>query len=913
LTLSSLRSNQYSAGSAVIGRTLGHYQVVEELGEGGMGVVYKARDIHLDRFVAIKALRTDRSGDEERKRRFTLEAKAASALNHPNIVHIYDIGNADGTDFIAMELVLGKTLKQCIPRGGLPLNEALRLAIQIADALSAAHAAGIVHRDLKPENVIVGENGHVKILDFGLAKLFERAPLSGTDATLTRPATGPLTGEGVIVGTVAYMSPEQAEAKSLDHRSDIFAYGALLYEMVCGQRAFTGESVVATLSSILRSEPKALRQIVEAIPADLERIVSRCLRKDPDRRFQHLSDVKIELEELREALLPARSSSPPGLSVALRLPRARKLAWVAGTAALSLVALLIPWRRLPTSNVAAPDERVMQITNYVGSESEPSFSPDGEELVFTWQGEDGGNVDVYRKLLGSGEPLRLTRDPADDISPAWSPDGKLVAFVRAGDKRQVLAVPALGGPERKLADVSAPRFALELNEGAMTGPYLAWTPDSTHLLIMDRAAADDPFALFLLSLETGEKRQLTFPPADARGDAGASFSPDGRRLAFIRHSAALISDLHLLSLTRDYRPRGEPRRLTVDACRMGGTAWTSDGRSLVFYSERPGASRLWRVAPEGADLPSPIASVGRVGRPIALSRRGNRLAYTEVFEQRHIWRIDLRRAGGEIGSAVKLFASGPTFDAAPRFSPDGSKVAFHSKRSGHNEVWTVDSSGRNLLQLTSFGGPVTGSPRWSVDGRQIAFDSRPAGNADVFVIDAEGGKPRRLTDDPAEDILPSWSHDGRWIYFCSKRSGDRQIWKMPARGGAAQRITRNGGFAAVQSSDGKFVYYALGIGPTSIWRVPADGGEEVQVVESLGYWADFDIADDGIYYVPARSRPAAAEFLVQFHRFADGKTIALGTLDKEPYGISVSRDRRAVLCSLSEPGGADLMLIENFR
>jgi len=284
------------------GRMLAHYRLVERIGAGGMGVVYRAEDTHLDRTVAIKVLPADAVADPERRRRFVQEAKAASALNHANIIHVYDIGSADGIDFIAMEYVSGKTLDQAIGRRGLPLDDALKCAAQVAAALAAAHAAGIVHRDVKPANVMVSGKGLIKVLDFGLAKLVERDEGLGSATTLARP---PLTEQGTIVGTVAYMSPEQAEGKTIDARSDIFSFGSVLYEMVAGRRAFAGESTVGTLAAILHQEPAP----IEGIPPELEQIIARCLRKEPDRRIQHMDDVALALEELRDA---ARATRPRG-------------------------------------------------------------------------------------------------------------------------------------------------------------------------------------------------------------------------------------------------------------------------------------------------------------------------------------------------------------------------------------------------------------------------------------------------------------------------------------------------------------------------------------------------------------------------------------------------------------------------
>src|SRR5512136_138326 len=316
----------------MIGKTLGHYQITEKLGEGGMGVVYKARDTHLDRFAALKVLPPEKVSDPDRKRRFIQEAKAASALNHPNIVHVYDIDQADGVDFIAMEYVAGKTLDEVIPRKGMRLSLALKYAVQIADALARAHGAGIIHRDLKPSNVMVDEHGLVKVLDFGLAKLTETTgPEAETAATRT--------GAGMILGTAVYMSPEQAEGKHIDTRSDIFSFGSMLYEVLTGQRAFRGDTRASTIASILREEPKPISEVSEGLPRDAEKIVRRCLRKDPEHRFHHMEDLRVALEELKEESDSGALETADGV----RLKPRRRSVWVLGAVAALVIAAVGVW------------------------------------------------------------------------------------------------------------------------------------------------------------------------------------------------------------------------------------------------------------------------------------------------------------------------------------------------------------------------------------------------------------------------------------------------------------------------------------------------------------------------------------------------------------------------------------------
>jgi serine/threonine protein kinase len=320
----------------VTGRTILHYEIIETLGRGGMGVVYKARDTHLDRFAAIKVLPSEKVADSERKRRFVQEAKAASALNHPNIVHIYDIAEADGIQFIAMEFVPGKTLDQMIGRKGLRIGDVFKYAVQIADALAQAHAAGIIHRDLKPSNIIVTENGLVKILDFGLAKLLETATGDFGETATVKAPEGPGTEEGTILGTTADMSPEQAEGKKVDARSDIFSFGSVLYEMVTGRRAFHGDSKLSTLSAILKDDPKPLSSIMPDAPRDLEKIINRCLRKDAERRFQTMADLKVALAELKEESDSGKSAA----AVVQPRARRRRFVWSLGAAAAAVAVVV---------------------------------------------------------------------------------------------------------------------------------------------------------------------------------------------------------------------------------------------------------------------------------------------------------------------------------------------------------------------------------------------------------------------------------------------------------------------------------------------------------------------------------------------------------------------------------------------
>ena len=369
------------------GSKLGPYEVLALVGAGGMGEVYRARDPRLGREVAIKVLPAERMADESRRRRFVQEARAASALSHPNIVTIHEIESADGVDFIVMEYVPGKTLDTLIPRQGMRLGEVLRIAIPIADAVARAHAAGIVHRDLKPANVVVGSDGVVKVLDFGLAKLVSQEEAGSPEhetGTEDRGA-GPLSRPGRVAGTAGYMSPEQATGRKVDARSDVFSFGAMLYEMVTGRRAFAGHSTAETLAAVLREQPKAPSEATPGLPRDMEKLILRCLQKSPDRRFQHMGDVKVELREIEE-----ESESEPAAGQAAA--RRRRRGWLAAALASAVPLAIVVWLLWRPREPERAQPQLVPLTSMRGFEAYPTFSPDGGQIAFAWDGREAGTT-----------------------------------------------------------------------------------------------------------------------------------------------------------------------------------------------------------------------------------------------------------------------------------------------------------------------------------------------------------------------------------------------------------------------------------------------------------------------------------------------------------------------------------------
>jgi len=573
-------------------------------------------------------------------------------------------------------------------------------------------------------------------------------------------------------------------------------------------------------------------------------------------------------------------------------------------------------RRSQTPLPAAPPKLTL-LTSTPALEREVAFSPDGKQIAFGWRGETDDNYDVYVKLIGVGKPLRLTTNLARDMSPAWSPDGRYIAFLRAdGEGKGYYLIPALGGAERKLTD------AYGWAQRGVMNQSVGWAPDGRTLAIVDKTAENEPWCIYLLSVETGERRKLTTPSTRDDGDTKLAFSPDGQTLVFVR-SHQLVGDVYVSPGDLYVVPvaGGDPVRVTSDGAEIYGVAWTPDGTEIVFSSDRAGPSEyptLWRIPAKGGS-PSPVVGVGDNTFDVSISAQGNRLAFSRMSYDTNIYRVAMSvdSSGHRTTQPPTSLISSTQADTDPQFSPDARKIAFISSRSGDPNLWVCDADGKNAAQLTV--GLNLNTPNWSPDGRLIAFDAIIGGNDDIYVVSADGGSPRRLTTELSSEATPSWSPDGSWLYFSSNRTGRAEVWKMPTAGGTAVQLTRGGGFNPVAALDGT-VYYLRGDKQPWLWEMSTDGRETQSIDQNPQEvkWmepANWAVVKSGIYFLEDKLR---FQYTLKFFDFATRRTTTVMTLGDASssflvVGLTVARDERSILYSQRDKLDFDLVLGENFH
>jgi len=582
--------------------------------------------------------------------------------------------------------------------------------------------------------------------------------------------------------------------------------------------------------------------------------------------------------------------------------RRRRAMWISAGTVIVAAAALLGWIILSPLAPNLPPTKTVPLTSFPGEEIHPAISPDGSMVAFVRPSESG-IWDLFVKLIGGGDPLLVSDGTSDTWAPAWSPDSRRIAcyrgFTNKDGERSVTveSLPALGGQMRHLTMTRA--------RAAVVG--LSWSPDGATLAMIDNESPDEPNAVFLLSLETGEKRRLTAPPADHLGDSAPRFSPDGRTVAFVRHRQELESGIYLVPLMG-----GEPQPLVTGNVFTPGLDWTPDGRGIVFSASRPGRpgyNDLWRISMEGG-TPEAL-TVGEEGTCPTLSRQRGLMSYQKSTARADIWRVSGPFASDEDRSPTRLISSS-THNNLPRYSPDGSLIAFGSRRSGFEELWISNSDGSDPAQLThSEGGSAFAS--WSPDGQRIAFTLIMDENWDISVISPTGGIPHRLTEDDSEESHPSWSRDSRWIYFRSNQN-DRsfELFRMPAGGGAAVQLTTAGGFFGVESLDGQDLFFtkrSFWKGPHGIWRIPIEGGGEEVKIHDRGEGTSWEVLETGICYLNLQSDTPTVEFL----KFDSGEVRRVAEVEgASMWGFGVSPDGRWVVYQRQERE-SDIMLVENFR
>jgi len=872
------------------GTRLGPYQILAPLGAGGMGEVYRARDTRLGREVAIKVLPRELSADADRLRRFEQEARAASALNHPNIVTVHDVGSADSVSYIAMELAHGKSLRELMAPGAMAVRRILAIGTQIAEGLARAHAGGIVHRDLKPENVMVSDDGLVKILDFGLAKLALPAPGEPTSAP-TAAMDAPQTQSGVILGTVGYMSPEQAAGRDLDHRSDQFSLGSILYEMATGRRAFTGDSAAQTLAAIIEKDPPAIETARPDASPPLVWAIERCLAKSPAERYESTRDLARDLANLRDRI------SGAGVSAAAARPRRgapvaiAAMGWAAaGVLAIGLAASLIVRRGPAPPASAAPIQFSLQppeATAFGSGEisTRTAISPDGRSLAVV--ASSHGRRSIFLRSLGSIAYRPLPGTEGAD-SPFWSPDSRFLGFFADGKLKKL---DLAGGPPQTVCDASfegtgswSPQGDILFAElvpgrdgircvradGGESRRVLApdagrrerqlfwprFLPDGRHFFYIALELGDTSISqLCIGSLDSGEIERLG--PVDSR----VEYAPPGH-LLFVRDGA-------LLARSFDAKRRsfaGEARVLVEKLYTFWGPAnagFSTSGDGILVYEEGTVPTRLTWLDRSGRE----VAAFGSFEQVeyVRLSPGGDRVAFS-VADPRtgtaDVWVADAA------GNAPTRLTSDPADEKYPVWSPDGRLLVFRSDRRGPPDVYTMAAgggAGKPLLELPGVETPEDVSS----DGASLLYTEadRTTGD-DIWILPLSGDrKPVPILRNRFEENEPRLSPDGRWIAYFSDESGSSEVYVAARDGSSKTRISRDGGVSPRWRRDGRELFFRAPGGRFLAAAVREGAtpaiGPPAELFRRPGGVISYDVAPDGQrFLVSERVKPPSPPITV---------------------------------------------------
>jgi serine/threonine protein kinase len=771
----------------MIGTSLNQYQITASIGAGGMGEVFRARDTRLNRDVAVKVLPKDFAADADRLRRFEQEAKTLAALNHANILTIHDAGVHEGTPYLVSELLRGKTLREEMATGALAVRKVTDYALQIAQGLAAAHGKGVIHRDLKPENLFVTQDGRVKILDFGLAKLKDPSPglrppsplrgERGDAGTIRIDADAIIntTLPGLVLGTPAYMSPEQVRGEPADHRADIFAFGCVLYEMLSGSRAFRRDTPVESMNAILNEERPDLAATNINLSPVLERVVRRCLEKNPENRFQSATDLAFAIE------VAANVSSKPEQAGGLpdRPSRKRVLATTVGLCALAFLAGYLANRCLFPARVGtAPSIRYL---TYSGRDYSPAASADGKRICFS-SDRDGTNR-IWIKEIASGWETALTSGP-DDF-PRFSRDGSAVLFTRGiGNQRSLFRVPAIGGEPSRIVD------------DAVSGD---WSPDGRQVAFV-RWAADGSSSIYIVGSD-GSAQTLLHRFSGVRCSA-PRWARDGTKIGVTINQSGHHQSVAWLSLAnQQLNTLKVPNAYNV----LSGVVWDIDSRSILY-------------------LQAESAQADTSGSPAALFRQS---IHSGRF-QKLLWC--------------------PAYCAVLDLLPSGNAV-MDAKSSRQNlKEYRITSSNSAPRSLT-LGGSTDRQPVYSPDGKEIVFSSNRSGNLEIWAVSRNSGIVRRLTDHPADDWDPALSPDGRHLIWSANRTGNLEVWIANADGSAPVRVTHEG-FAAqnpTMTRDGRWIVYAsYNLQRAGLWKIHSDGNGDTPLIRSATV-GNAEVSPDGKY------------------------------------------------------------------
>lgn len=794
-----------------------------------MGTVWRAEDIRLGRQVALKVVSKELAADPEALDRFESEARLASSIAHPNIVSVYDVGSIDEGRFLAMELVDGDDLDTLLRARRLRVDEIVEWALQIGDALNAAHRVGIIHRDIKPGNIYIARSGgYAKLGDFGIATLREHATDPG--ATI---GIGPTAGR--VLGSPHYLSPEHAQGEAVDARTDIFSLAATLYELLTGRRAFNGASASDVIASVLRDDPTPPRRIRPEIPPALEAIVMKGLEKRREYRYQHIDDLVADLRRLKRDLETRSAGAESTVPSAPSRHRAVvvTLALLAGIATGALI--VRTW--VPARGDAPRAGRLYdlaRITSEAGLEDAPSWSPDGRSIVYT--SDDGGHLGLRIRQVPGERSIPLGMPNVDEGQPVWSPDGNWIAFVSsrdhggrfgiflgsrpiemfvAGQNGDLFLMPALGGTTRKLAaDAYDP----------------SWAPDGSRMAF--RSIRDGQWRLYTVSLDAGDVTPIKGVVPRALAPA---WSPDGRWIAYLGGASAATGwDVYVVPAEG-----GTPMQVTRDRATVVLTpAWSRDGRWIMYSSNRSGPLNLWRVPFDAVHVSAaqPERLTTGIGEDVHASAApdGHRIAYATVHSAPDIWTLDVR------SRQIRQLTSETTVEDYPRLSPDGSRLLFYSDRTGTDEVWLMQLATREMTRVSRTGGT---QHAWSPDGRQVAYGTSKG----LEIVDLNSGRLRTVAPQFGA-AYPAFSRDGRRVAFQGWNGREYRLYHVPVDGGEAQMIATPPGEPGNPSwsPDGQTIYYQLDqFGRRNIWSLHLPSGQPRQLTQGDADDAHPDVSSNG--------------------------------------------------------------------